>query len=113
MLLKPVEGLPLHKMLQMTGPFTPIFTRLIISQVGMIMNSFHKQGYVYRDIKASNFMIGCKGQVTMIDLGKAKYVPGGWTFTVCGTAHSMAPEVYDGQGYGKAVDYYAFGVLIY
>jgi serine/threonine protein kinase len=38
------------------------------------MNAFHKEGYIYRDIKASNFMINQKGKVTMIDLGKAKHI---------------------------------------
>lgn len=58
------------------------------------MNAFHKEGYIYRDIKASNFMINLKGKVTMIDLGKAKHIGGKKTFTVCGTTHSMPPEIY-------------------
>ncbi len=74
MLLELVEGLPLHKLLQMVGAFNEDFTRLIVTQVGLIMLEFHKNGYIYRDIKASNFMINSKGKVTMIDLGKAKHL---------------------------------------
>ena len=75
----------------MSGPFNEDFTRLIVTQVGLIMKDFHKEGYIYRDIKASNFMINSKGKVTMIDLGKAKHIEGERTFTVCGTTHSMPP----------------------
>ena len=73
----------------MTGPFNEDFTRLIVTQVGLIMKSFHNEGFIYRDIKASNFMINKKGKVTMIDLGKAKRINKERTFTVCGTTHSM------------------------
>jgi serine/threonine protein kinase len=78
----------------MSGPLNQDMTRLIATQVGLIMKEFHKEGYIYRDIKASNFMINSKGKVTMIDLGKAKNVGKQRTFTVCGTTHSMPPEVY-------------------
>lgn len=64
---------------------------MIVTQVGLIMNQFHKQGYIYRDIKASNFMINSKGQVKMIDLGKAKKIDNERTYTICGTTHSMPP----------------------
>lgn len=58
-------------------------------------------------------MINAKGKVTMIDLGKAKRVDKERTFTVCGTTHSMPPEVYEGKGYSYGFDYYSFGVLVY
>lgn len=74
MLLEMEEGLPLHKLLKMTGKLNSEFTRLIVCQVGLILNDFHKNGYIYRDIKASNFMVNQKGKVTMIDLGKSKKI---------------------------------------
>lgn len=89
------------------------FTRLIVSQVGLIMNKFHSEGYIYRDIKASNFIINSKGRVTMIDLGKAKKIDRERTYTICGTTHSMPPQIYAKQGYSYEFDYYSFGVLIY
>jgi serine/threonine protein kinase len=55
------------------------------------MKKMHEEGFIYRDIKASNFMINSKGRVTMIDLGKAKRINGERTFTICGTTHSMPP----------------------
>ena len=82
----------------MTGPLNEDFTRLIVTQIGLLMKDFHKEKYIYRDIKSSNFMINQKGKVIMIDLGKAKLIQGkeGRTYTICGTTHSMPPEVYSG-----------------
>ena len=39
--------------------------------------------------------------------------PGERTYTTCGTADYMAPEVMLSQGYSKSADYWAFGVFIY
>ena len=77
------------------------------------MKDFHNAGFVYRDIKASNFIIDEKGKVKMIDLGHSKKINSSRTFTVCGTAHAIPPDVYAKQGYSYEFDYYSFGILLY
>ena len=58
----------------MTGPLSSCFSQLIALQVGLIIKDFHRNGFIYRDIKCSNFMINQKGKVKMIDLGKSKKI---------------------------------------
>lgn len=100
----------------MSETFDPLFVGMIIAQVGLILQEFHKEGFIYRDIKASNFMIDGNGRVTMIDLGKAKRISGGRTMTLCGTTHAIPPEILFGEGkyeYSYEFDYYSFGILLY
>ena len=113
MVLEPVKGLPLHKLLKMVGNFSANFTRIVVSQIGLILRDMHSHGFVYRDIKASNFMVDDKGRVTLIDLGHTKQIAKERTYTICGTTHSIPPEVYEQKGYSYEFDYYGFGVLVY
>lgn len=56
------------------GPLNERLVKILCVQIAEIMKVVHEQGYIYRDIKASNFMANKNGKVTMIDLGKAKLI---------------------------------------
>lgn len=89
--LEPAFGLPLHKLMKMAETFDPLFVGMIITQIGLILQDFHERGFIYRDIKLSNFVIDGKGKVVMLDLGKAKRTNGQRTMTLCGTTHAIPP----------------------
>lgn len=92
LVLEMAEGLPLHKLLKTLGKLTEGMTKIIMSQIGLILKDIHAEGWVYRDVKASNFLVDMKGAVTLVDLGLAKHIgKEGRATTLCGTTHSMAP----------------------
>lgn len=47
-----------------------------------------------------------------MDFGFAKVIQGK-SFTLCGTPEYLAPELVLGRGHNRAVDYWAYGILLY
>jgi hypothetical protein len=74
----------------------------------------HDQGIVHRDLKPSNIFRE-EGIVKIGDYGLCKFISysrrSGQTESV-GTVHYMAPEIANGR-YGREVDIYALGILLY
>ncbi|KAI9482516.1 kinase-like domain-containing protein [Zychaea mexicana] len=85
------------------------------SEVLLGLEHFHNLGIIYRDLKLENIMLGPDGHIKIGDYGMCKddMWYGSKTNTMCGTPGFMAPEILLHQGYGRAVDWWAFGVLIY
>jgi hypothetical protein len=76
--------------------------------------NLHDNGIVHRDLKPGNIFLE-NGIVKVGDYGLCKFISGSQrsaqTQSV-GTVHYMAPEISTGN-YGKAVDIYAAGVILY
>ena len=52
--------------------------------------------------------------IKISDFGLARFVyPDQNATTACGTPNYVAPELVEGKGYGKEVDYWAIGIIIY
>ena len=74
----------------------------------------HAANFVYRDLKPPNVMIDRRGFPKLVDFGLSKMlVPGKLSFTLCGTPEYIAPEIAALTGHGHAVDWWAFGVLLF
>ncbi|XP_055386278.1 cAMP-dependent protein kinase catalytic subunit beta-like [Condylostylus longicornis] len=82
------------------------------AQVFMALDYLHKANIVYRDLKPENILIDNRGYIKITDFGFCKRVEGR-TFTLCGTPEYLAPEIIKSKPYGKSVDWWAFGVLLY
>lgn len=54
------------------------------------------------------------GYVSLADFGLAKFLqPRDQTYSFCGTAEYLAPEILDMRGHGFGVDWWTLGILLY
>lgn len=73
----------------------------------------HAEGIYHRDLKLSNILVGDQGTVKLIDYGFAEN-SGQKLKEYCGTLSYMAPELITRNPYyGKYVDSWALGVILY
>ncbi|AET39674.1 protein kinase C Ecym_4652 [Eremothecium cymbalariae DBVPG len=85
------------------------------AEVLLALKYFHDNGIIYRDLKLENILLTLEGHIKIADYGLCKdnMWHGNKTSTFCGTPEFMAPEILKEQAYTKAVDWWAFGVLLY
>lgn len=95
--------------------FSAARAQFYAAEVCLGLMYFHQSGVIYRDLKLDNILLTLDGHVKIADYGlcKENMEYGNTTSTFCGTPELMAPEIIEGHRYGRAVDWWAFGVLIY
>lgn len=111
-LMEYVSGGELFSLLRKVKTLPFFVVQYYAAQVILAFEHLHSQNIIYRDLKPENILITREGNIKIVDFGFAKEVPD-QTWTLCGTPDYLAPEIILSKGYGKAVDYYALGVLIY
>lgn len=98
--------------LQPQQRFADGVARFYAACVASAVDHLHSRNIIYRDLKPENLLLDSQGYIKMVDFGFAKRVLGR-TYTVCGTADYLAPEIITVKGHGREVDLWALGVLIY
>jgi len=89
-----------------------------IQQILESVNHCHSNGVVHRDLKPENLLLASKSKgaaVKLADFGLAIEVQGdqqAW-FGFAGTPGYLSPEVLKKEPYGKPVDIWACGVILY
>ncbi|KAL4492097.1 hypothetical protein ABPG73_003045 [Tetrahymena malaccensis] len=115
MLFEFVSGGEIFSRLRKEGRFSNDISLFYITEIYLALQYLHSQNIVYRDLKPENLLIDKEGHVKIADFGFAKIMDSARTYTLCGTPEYLAPEIIQGAktGYGKSVDWWALGVLIF
>jgi len=111
-----VNGGELFFHLQQEKRFSIERTRFYAAEILLALEHLHDAGIVYRDLKPENLLLQRDGHICMTDFGLCKEglnKPSDTTDTFCGTPEYLAPEILLGTGYGKAVDWWSYGCLVY
>ncbi|CAJ0966656.1 unnamed protein product [Ranitomeya imitator] len=104
MVMEYVEGGDCATLLKNMGPLPVDMARMYFAETVLALEYLHNYGIVHRDLKPDNLLVTSMGHIKLTDFGLSK---------VCGTPEYIAPEVILRQGYGKPVDWWAMGIILY
>lgn len=115
MLFEYISGGELFSRLRKDGRFSNDVALFYACEILLAIQYLHKKDIVYRDLKPENLLIDKHGHIKITDFGFAKRIENDRTYTLCGTPEYLAPEIIKGSrvGYGKSVDWWAIGILVF
>lgn len=113
--LEYVNGGELFYHLSKLRVFTEDRTRFYGAEIISALGYLHDNSIVYRDLKLENLLLDKDGHIKIADFGLCKEEMhfGARTKTFCGTPEYLAPEVLEDNDYGRAVDWWGTGVVMY
>jgi calcium/calmodulin-dependent protein kinase I len=91
----------------------------VILRLANALQYCHSKGVVHRDLKPENILLASASDdaaIELCDFGFARTVDptdANSLETACGTPGYVAPEVINGKKYGKEVDVWSLGVILY
>lgn len=118
LVLEYVPGGDMYDLLRKHGCLQEDHARFYLSEIVVALAELHRHNFVFRDLKLENILIDTRGHVRLTDFGLAgRFDSADATdqsiTDISGTAIYQAPEILDGKGHGRVVDWWALGVLAY
>lgn len=129
MVMEYVEGGDCAALLK-NGPLPVDLSKFYFSEILLAVDYLHNYGIIHRDLKTENILITKDGHIKLTDFGLSKIGLMSHTTSILecyldketrqfndmqvfGTPYYIAPEVILRQGYGKPVDYWSMGIILY
>lgn len=112
-----VNGGELFFHLQRERTFPESRARFYAGEISLALGYLHSLNIVYRDLKPENILLDAQGHIVLTDFGLSKEVGDlmgvETTHTFCGTPEYLAPEIIRKEPYGRAVDWWCLGAVLY
>ncbi|KAA0146670.1 hypothetical protein FNF27_01493 [Cafeteria roenbergensis] len=99
--------------------FPEDMVRFYAAELVLALSHLHSVDVVYRDLKPENVLLDEEGHIKITDFGLSKdeVADSNGATTFCGTPEYLAPEMLINRktrkGYGKAVDWWSLGTLVF
>lgn len=136
MVMEYVEGGDVANLIKNMGPLPLDMARTYFAETTLAVEYLHNYGIIHRDLKPDNLLITSLGHIKLTDFGLSKIGLMNLTTNfyegnnlkefmkdhyckefddkqIFGTPQYLAPEVILRQRYGKAVDWWSMGVILY
>jgi hypothetical protein len=110
-----LRGGELFQLLRKFGNFHEAHVRFYAAEIISALKHLHRLDVAYRDLKPENILLCDEGHLCIVDFGLSKVGVGENTgaSSFVGSPEYTAPELLLRKEYGKAVDLWSLGMLIY
>ncbi|CAJ0951796.1 unnamed protein product [Ranitomeya imitator] len=130
MVMEYVPGGDCGSLMNILGPLPVPLARTYIAETVLAVEYLHSYGMVHRDLKPENLLVSATGHIKVTDFGLSKlgvirptsdtYKPPTEDVTrefrdeeILGTPEYIAPEVILQEGYGRPIDWWSVGIILY